>query len=147
MNEPSNDELVELLSAERKLSRKEKSILNKAAWQEKTDSEKAEKALVKEVERMPVKTFVGKKQRVAEFKELLLSPVVGKNVIRKVIEVALNDDHPGQMAALKMCIDRQLPISSFESKKGGQRASVQINISGIGEAPITIDNDSGDIDE
>ena len=94
-----------------------------------------------------VTTKLGKAQRVAQFKELILNPAIGKSIIRKVIEVGLNDEHPGQMAALKMLIDRQLPISHFDLKSGQQRTSVQINISGIGDTPITIDNDSGIVDD
>ena len=54
-----------------------------------------------------------------------------------MIEIALNDEHPGQMAALKMCIDRTLPISMFEKDKS-QRSAVTINITGLGE-PTMID--------
>jgi hypothetical protein len=141
------DEVLELLAEERKLTRKEKSIINKAAWAEKTAQEKSEIALKSELPRAMVTTKLGKTQRVKEFKELILNPAIGKSVIRKVVEVALNDEHPGQMAALKMCIDRQLPISHFDLKSGNQRTSVQINISGIGDSPITIDNDSGEVED
>jgi hypothetical protein len=73
----------------------------------------------------------------------------GKDVAQKVIDIALNDDHPGQMAALKMCIDRTLPISMFEKDKS-QRSAVTINITGLGESPTIIDtidpNDPEDIE-
>jgi hypothetical protein len=61
----------------------------------------------------------------------------GKDVVEKVVEIALNDDHPGQMAALKMCIDRTLPVSMFEKDKS-QRNAVTISITGIGvvETPV-----------
>jgi len=36
------------------------------------------------------------------------------------------------MAALKMCMDRTLPVSMFEKDKA-QRGAVTINITGIGE--------------
>ena len=80
-------------------------------------------------------------QRLKELKELMIRSG-GKDVAQKVIEIALNDDHPGQMAALKMCIDRTLPISMFEKDKG-QRSAVTINITGIGgdTTPITIEAD------
>ena len=51
-------------------------------------------------------------QRIKEIKDLLLRGA-GKNVAQKVIDIALNDDHPGQMVAIKMCLDRTLPISMF----------------------------------
>ena len=76
-------------------------------------------------------------QRLKELKELMIRSG-GKDVAQKVIEIALNDDHPGQMAALKMCIDRTLPISMFEKDKG-QRSAVTISITGLGIEPTVID--------
>ena len=78
-------------------------------------------------------------QRLKELKELMIRSG-GKDVAQKVIEIALNDDHPGQMAALKMCIDRTLPISMFEKDKG-QRSAVTINITGLGQEPTIIEAD------
>lgn len=78
-------------------------------------------------------------QRLKELKELMIRSG-GKDVAQKVIEIALNDDHPGQMAALKMCIDRTLPISMFEKDKS-QRSAVTINITGLGETPTIIEAD------
>lgn len=75
-------------------------------------------------------------QRLKELKELMIRSG-GKDVAQKVIEIALNDEHPGQMAALKMCIDRTLPISMFEKDKS-QRSAVTINITGLGGEPTVI---------
>ena len=85
-------------------------------------------------------------QRLKELKELMIRSG-GKDVAQKVIEIALNDDHPGQMAALKMCIDRTLPISMFEKDKG-QRSAVTINITGLGQEPLIVDTnpDAEDIE-
>ena len=70
-------------------------------------------------------------QRIKELKDLMINSG-GRDVAQKVIEIALNDDHPGQMAALKMCLDRTLPITLFD-KEAKQRNAVTINITGIGE--------------
>jgi hypothetical protein len=75
-------------------------------------------------------------QRIKELKELMIRSG-GKDVAEKVIQIALNDEHPGQMAALKMCMDRTLPVSMFEKDKS-QRSAVTINITGLGEAPTVI---------
>ena len=64
----------------------------------------------------------------------------GKDVAEKVIQIALNDNHPGQMAALKMCMDRTLPISMFDKDKS-QRSAVTINITGLGVEPAVIDQE------
>jgi hypothetical protein len=61
-----------------------------------------------------------------------------------VIDIALDDGHPGQMAALKMCMDRTLPTSLFDKEKGA-RSAVTINITGIGEAPTIIEAAPGDV--
>jgi len=76
-------------------------------------------------------------QKVKELKELMLKSG-GKQVAQKVIDIALNDEHPGQMAALKMCMDRTLPVSMFEKDKA-QRGAVTINITGIGATTMVED--------
>lgn len=73
-------------------------------------------------------------QRLKELKDMLIKSS-GKDVVEKMISIALNDDHPAQMAAIKMCVDRTLPVSMFEKDKS-QRSAVTINITGIG-APVT----------
>ena len=80
-------------------------------------------------------TTIGNKQRMQEFKNKLLTEENGNKVLMKVMEVAMDDEHPGQSAALKMMMDRMLPTSMFdESKPNGDRPSIQINITGIGES-------------
>jgi hypothetical protein len=76
-------------------------------------------------------------QRIKELKELMIRSG-GKDVAEKVIQIALNDEHPGQMAALKMCMDRTLPVSMFEKDKS-QRSAVTINITGLGASPTVIE--------
>ena len=74
----------------------------------------------------------GDAARINEFKARLLA-TSGDNVINKIIDIAQNDEHPGQMAALKMCMDRILPLSYFEKDKAtGGRNAVSITITGIG---------------
>lgn len=72
-------------------------------------------------------------QRVKELKRMLVEGK-GERVVQKVIDIALDDNHPSQMAALKMCMDRALPMSVFE-KTSAQRSAVTINITGLGQAP------------
>jgi len=55
-------------------------------------------------------------------------------MLKELIRMALTDGHPNQIPALKMCLDRALPISYFENKdsgngNGGQ--GITINITGI----------------
>lgn len=74
----------------------------------------------------------GDAARINEFKARLLA-TAGDRIIDKIIHIALNDEHPGQMAALKMCADRVLPVSYFEKDKvSGGKSSVSITITGVG---------------
>lgn len=69
-------------------------------------------------------------QRIKELKQMLIEGK-GQAVVQKVLDIALEDGHPSQMAALKLCMERALPVSLFE-KTAAQRAAVTINITGIG---------------
>lgn len=86
----------------------------------------------------------GDAARIAEFKARLLAAPVGTKVIEKVLQIAQSDEHPGQMAALKMCMDRMLPLSLFEKEAGGRGNQIQINISTV--SPVDISSNSKDID-
>ena len=88
------------------------------------------------------------KTETAQLKELknLLINSAGTRVVHKAVEIALNDEHPAQLAAIKLCMDRMLPVSMFE-KEGKQRSAVNITITGIGgveigQPPIDIAEDA-----
>ena len=78
-------------------------------------------------------TPIGNKQRMVEFKEQLLKAENGKQVIAKVLDIAMDDEHPNQAAALKMCMDRMLPTSMFEEEKKGDSFTISISTI-LGEA-------------
>jgi hypothetical protein len=80
-------------------------------------------------------------RQLIDLRKILLNEK-GSDVVKKVIDIALNDEHPVQGAALKMCFDRLLPISEFEKNSGGSRPVVTINISGMKDEPIVIDHES-----
>lgn len=75
----------------------------------------------------------------ARIKELTASLLLthSQAIIRKIVHKALNDDDKDQMAALKLCVDRMLPVSYFEDKGivGGSRA-ITINITGVNDTPV-----------
>lgn len=91
----------------------------------------------------------GDAARIQEMKARLLS-TTGNKVINKIVSIAMDDNHAGQMAALKMCMDRVLPTSLFEKDAKGQRNAVTINITGIGEAKVeaaeVIDVEADEVD-
>lgn len=77
----------------------------------------------------------GDNSRIQELKERLLA-TGGTRILDKVVQIAMDDNHQGQMAALKMCIDRILPSSVFDTaKSGGGIPSISINITGINNNP------------
>lgn len=84
----------------------------------------------------------GDAARINEFKARLLA-TAGDRVIDKLIHIALDDEHPGQMAALKMCMDRVLPMSYFDKDKANNgRSQVSITITGVnGDTTIIGEND------
>ena len=92
---------------------------------------------------------VGTQGRIEEFKARLLG-TTGTKVIDTVLRKALDDEDKDQVACLKMCIDRMLPMSMFEKNAAGNRNAVTINITGIGastvEAVETIDTEVDVID-
>ena len=86
---------------------------------------------------------VGQAARIEEFKELLVS-TSGERVMSKLIQIALHDGNPGQMAALKMCVDRILPISHFDkAANGNQSPTISINISGLTNSTATVVGSQG----
>ena len=106
-----------------------------------------------EAAKKPGKGKVGRPKddrgRILELKARLMA-TSGTKVIDTVIRIALDDEHPGQMAALRMCLDRQLPLSLFEkdAKKGS--SAITINITGVGTVGAeanTIDADDVDYED
>jgi len=71
----------------------------------------------------------------------------GTRILDKMIQIALNDEHPGQMAAIKLAMDRILPASVFDTaKSGGSMPSISINISGLNSPTLETVEDITDID-
>ena len=89
---------------------------------------------------------VGDAGRLQEFKERLLA-TGGTRILDKMIQIALDDEHPGQMAAIKLAMDRILPASVFDTaKSGGSMPQISINISGL-NSPVVSTNDQSLDDE
>ena len=65
-----------------------------------------------------------------ELKAELLTHGKAKHFVNKLFDIAMDDEHDGQMQAMKMVADRLLPNAGFslDSKKS---TAVQINISGL----------------
>ena len=90
----------------------------------------------------------GDSARIAEFKARLLG-TSGDKIIETLIAKALNPDDKDNMAALKLCVDRILPVSVFDAaKNGGTTPQISINITSLTQPEITADVvDMGDVEE
>jgi hypothetical protein len=85
----------------------------------------------------PIGRPVGQAARIEEFKAFLMGDN-GPVLMSKLVTIALNDTHPGQMGALKMCIDRVLPLSHFDkTTNGGQSPTISINITGLTNSTVS----------
>lgn len=100
-------------AAERKRLKEEHREKNKIAWAERNKALKTKKAIGV--------SSKDDKSRMQEFKEMLLRADNAPRIIGKIIAKALNDEDKDQVACLKMCADRFLPVSMFEDAeaKGG----------------------------
>ena len=73
----------------------------------------------------------------------LLTHKNAKRFVNKLFDIAMNDEHDGQMQAMKMVADRLLPNAGFslDSKKS---TAVQINISGLQVSSIATSEKEAD---
>ena len=102
------------------LSEKEqRSLENKKRWAERNKIAAPKPA-----------TPIARDNRIKEFRDLLLNATTGRKILEKVLSIALDDEHPGQMQALKMTVDRLVPQSYFEDQKEA-RTAIQISIVGL----------------
>lgn len=72
-----------------------------------------------------------------EYRDRMLASPKSAYVLEKIYEVALNDEHPGQMAAMKLVLDRIVPVSTFDAtKNAGGIPQISINISTLGSQQV-----------
>ena len=78
----------------------------------------------------------GDAARIAEFKARLLG-TSGDKIIETLIHKALDVNDKDNMAALKLCVDRLLPISMFDAaKNSGTTPQISINITSLTQPEI-----------
>ena len=82
----------------------------------------------------------GEAARIKEFHARLLA-TSGETVINTIIKKALDNEDKDQVACLKMCIDRVLPMSYFEKGRDAGRGNVHIQISMLGDATAKVVDD------
>lgn len=107
---------------------------------------KADLQAVKDRTKGKVGRPAGDAARLQEFKERLLA-TGGSRILDKMVEIAMTDGHPGQMAAMKLAVDRILPVSMFDAAKqaGGGMPQISINITGLNTPSVSTDEDIIDV--
>ena len=91
------------------------------------------------------------KEQMSRYRAALLSNPMTLKVVEKSMEIAMDDTHSGQMQAMKLILDRALPVMGFNMEEKARGAGgIQINITGLTqekevgpESPITIDQKDG----
>ena len=89
------------------------------------------------LEKLPVT----REARIKEFRDKLLDGPTGSKILEKVLNIAMDDNHSGQMVAMKLCVDRILPMSYFDNSKEAPRNAIQINITGLGGSTEATNHD------
>ena len=116
----------------------DKPVKRKRGRPRKTDVEAKKKRGV--VGRPP-----GEAARIKEFHARLLA-TSGETVINTIIKKAVDDEDKDQVACLKMCIDRVLPMSYFEKGKDAGRGNVNIQISMVGDKKAEVVEEVTDVE-
>jgi hypothetical protein len=70
----------------------------------------------------------------------------GEHIISQIINKALDPEDKDQIACMKMCIDRILPMSYFDKSKEVGNKGVQITIVGVGQGtePLLVNTSSNE---
>jgi len=104
-------------------------------------------ALAEEKDKRAVGRPKGTTAIINEYRDRMLASPKSAKVLEKVYEVALTDGHPGQMAAMKLVLDRIVPVSTFDATKAaGGVPQISINISGLNDPKVSTNNDEDIID-
>ena len=79
---------------------------------------------------LPVMTQADQRRKMHELKARFLNSNRLEPFVAKLFDMAMDDEHQGQVAAMKLIADRILPATAFsgEDKKS---SAVQINITGL----------------
>jgi hypothetical protein len=90
------------------------------------------------------------KTQLKRYRAALLKNPLTLKVVEKSIDIAMDDSHPGQMQALKLIMDRALPVRGFDmERQHAEKGGITINITGLNqekevEGGLTIDQDPDD---
>ena len=112
-------------------------------YEDRKEEHRAKKKAVRDTARaekqaMAKMTRSQQQIRLAELKTEFLTHSSLDRYVRKLFDIALDDEHNGQLGAIKIIADRILPTASFSGENKTSNA-VQINISGLQVAGVEVD--------
>lgn len=82
-----------------------------------------------------------------EYRDRMLNSPKSEKVLQKIMDAALQDEHPHQAAAWKIIADRIIPVSAFDqARSSGNTPSISINISSIGAPKVETEDDIIDVE-
>jgi hypothetical protein len=92
------------------------------------------------------------KSQMKRYRAALLNNPMTLKVVEKSMEIAMDDTHSGQMQAMKLILDRALPVMGFNMEDKAKGAGgIQINITGLTQekeigpdGPVTIEQEQDD---
>lgn len=79
---------------------------------------------------LPVMTKAEQTRKLHEMKARFLNSKRLEPLVTKMFDIAMDDEHQGQMAAIKLIADRILPATGF-TNDSNKSSAVQINITGL----------------
>lgn len=109
---------------------------------EETNKIRASLGLAVVPKKKPKSTAILPNEKKARAQEILATMLTKKSkaIVQRIMDKALDDTDDDQMACLKMCMDRMIPVSYFEKEKQGNKG-VTIQIVGVGQPVIQEDED------
>lgn len=72
-----------------------------------------------------------------DYRMRMLRSPKSPEVLKKIMDAALDDDHKHQAAAWKLVVDRIAPLASFEKSGGNGQPKVEINITGLSSPTVS----------
>lgn len=68
-----------------------------------------------------------------EYKTMMVASPKSAQVLKKIMDAALDDNHPNQSQAWKIVTDRVVPVIAFEKdfRESGGKPTIEINIRGV----------------
>ena len=101
-----------------------------------------------EVQARPVGRPKGTQAIINDYRDRMLMSPKSAKVLEAVFNAALTEGHPHQAAAWRLVMDRVIPVSAFDPKSSSSAPTVQINITGLNQAPtIETVEDVTDVEE